>query len=93
MAGGVLFSDASPAQLGAGAPADAPAHLVSRPVGYCSSASMLVRAATWDAIGGADELLFPGGYVDADLCVGAWSAGWEVRVEPRAAVRHPRARR
>jgi hypothetical protein len=88
MAGGVLFSDTSAAQLGRGAAPEAPEHMVSRPVDYSSSCSLLVRARTWDAIGGADEQLFPGGYVDADLCVAAWAAGWEVRYEPVAAVRH-----
>jgi hypothetical protein len=88
LAGGVIFSDTSAAHLGRGAAPEAPEHMVSRPVDYCSSCSLLVRARTWDAIGGADELLFPGGYVDADLCVAAWAAGWEVRYEPLPAARH-----
>jgi hypothetical protein len=89
MAGGVLFSDTSAAHIGVGAEPEAPEHMLPRPVDYSSSCSMLVRARTWDAIGGAEEQLFPGGYVDADLCVGAWAAGWEVRYEPLAAARHP----
>ena len=88
MAGGVIFSDASAAHLGRDAAPEAPEQMVSRTVDYCSSCSLLVRAQTWDAIGGADEQLFPGGYVDADLCLGAWAAGWEVRYEPLAAARH-----
>jgi hypothetical protein len=88
LAGGVIFSDAVTALLGQGAAPDDPEHMVSRPVDYCGSSSMLVRAAAWDAIGGADELLFPGGYVDADLGMAAWAAGWEVRHEPSAAACH-----
>lgn len=88
LAGAVIFSDASTAMLGRGADPDAPQHMVSRAVDYCSSCSLLVRAQTWDAIGGLDELLFPGGYVDADLCTAAWAAGWEVRYESLAVARH-----
>jgi GT2 family glycosyltransferase len=77
--GAVVFSDASTALArGAGA----------GPVDYCSSSSVVVRAPTWDAIGGLDELLFPGGYVDADLGIAARAAGWVVRCEPSAVVRH-----
>lgn len=88
LAGAVIFSDASTALLGRGADADAPEHMVSRPVDYCSSCSVLVRARTWDAIGGVDELMFPGGYVDADLGIAARAAGWTVRYEPSAVARH-----
>jgi GT2 family glycosyltransferase len=57
-------------------------------VDYCGSYCLAVRAATWDAIGGADERFFPGGYVDADLAVAAKQAGWGVRAEPGAVVHH-----
>jgi GT2 family glycosyltransferase len=88
LAGAVIFSDATTELLGRGAEAEAPEHMVARPVDYCSSCAVLVRAQAWDEIGGLDELLFPGGYVDADLGTAAWTAGWRVRYEPSAAVRH-----
>jgi GT2 family glycosyltransferase len=88
LAGAVMFSDARSALLGSGAEADAPEHMFARPIDYSSSCSLLVRAQTWDEIGGADDLMFPGGYVDADLGMAAWAAGWTVRYEPSAVVRH-----
>ena len=88
LAGGVMFSDGRSALLGRGEAADAPEHMAPRAIDYSSSCSLLVRAQTWDSIGGADELMFPGGYVDADLSMAAWAAGWTVRYEPSAVVRH-----
>lgn len=88
LAGAVMFSDGQSALLGRGKAADAPEHMAPRAIDYSSSCSLLVRAQTWDAIGGADELMFPGGYVDADLGMAAWAAGWTVRYEPSAVVRH-----
>jgi GT2 family glycosyltransferase len=75
LAGAVVFSDASTALLGRGAESDAPEHMVSRAVDYCSSCSLLVRAETWDAIGGADELLFP---------AATWTRTWAWRPGPPA---------
>jgi GT2 family glycosyltransferase len=88
LAGAAIFSDASTVLIGRGAPPGAPEYMAARPVDYCSSCSVLVRAETWDAIGGLDELLFPGGYVDADLGIAAREAGWSVRYEPASVVRH-----
>jgi O-antigen biosynthesis protein len=88
LAGAVLFSDARSALLGRGADADAPEHLVPRAIDYSTSSSLLVRAGVWDTIGGADELMFPGGYVDADIGMATWAAGWTVRYEPKAVARH-----
>ena len=88
LAGAAMFSDATTALIGRGASAGAAGHRAARPVDYCSSCSVLVRAGTWDAVGGLDELLFPGGYVDANLGMAAWAAGWTVRYEPSSVVRH-----
>jgi O-antigen biosynthesis protein len=88
LAGAVVFSDASTASLGRGAAPDAPEHMAARPVDYCSSCSVLVRAQLWDAVRGLDELLFPGGYVDADLGMAAREAGWVVMYEPSSVARH-----
>lgn len=88
LAGAVLFSDGTTELVGRGAAPAAGEYMVSRPVDYCGSSSLLVRAETWDAVGGPDELMFPAGYVDVDLSIAARSAGWVVRYEAAAAVRH-----
>lgn len=55
---------------------------------YVGTASMLVRAELWDAVGGADETFHPGYYVDADLCFSARAAGRTVLLAGRSRVRH-----
>jgi GT2 family glycosyltransferase len=57
-------------------------------VDYCQSCSLLIRAATWDRLGGADERLFRVYYVDVDLCLAIRARGQQVLVEPRSAVVH-----
>jgi GT2 family glycosyltransferase len=88
LAGGVMFRDATVGLVGQGAAPDDPAVRVARPVDFPSSGGLLVRQPVWDAVGGLDEHFFPAGYADADLAFSARAAGWDVRVEPAATVRH-----
>lgn len=55
--------------------------------GMVSGGLMLVDRAAWDALGGFDRVFFLYGE-DADLCVRAADAGWEVRVCVEANYRH-----
>jgi GT2 family glycosyltransferase len=57
-------------------------------VDQCGSASLLVRASTWDELGGADERFYPVYYVDVDLCVAILARGQRVLLEPRSVIRH-----
>jgi GT2 family glycosyltransferase len=77
---------------GAGEPPDAitVGAGAARPVDYCPSCSLLVRAASWDEVGGADERLFPAYYVDVDLCLALRAHGKLVLCEPRSMVHHHR---
>jgi len=59
-----------------------------RPVDYCGTCSLLVRASTWDRVGGADETFYPLYYVDVDLCLGIRARGERVICEPASVVRH-----
>ena len=59
-------------------------------VDYCSSSSLLVRAETWDAIGGLDDAFFPAGHVDADLAMRIRRSGRALIVAPGARSRHRR---
>lgn len=63
-------------------------YLECRPVDYAGSSSLLVRAATWDAIGGMDERFYPAYYVDVDLAMSIRRLGQVVLYEPRSRTRH-----
>lgn len=85
--GAVLWSDGSAVALGGGR-SPLPASGTTVAVDYCGTSSLLVRAAVWDAIGGADERFHPAYYVDVDLCLGIWSLGQAVLCAPASRVRH-----
>jgi GT2 family glycosyltransferase len=59
-----------------------------RAVDYCGTCSLLVRASTWDRVGGADETLYPLYYVDVDLCLGIRARGERILCEPASVVVH-----
>lgn len=86
LAGAVLWRDATTTSVGSG-------HgefRERRAVDYAGSASLLVRAATWDAAGGMDDLLYPAYYVDADLAMAIRAQGQAVLYEPRSVILHHR---
>jgi len=59
----------------------------ARSVAVASGAALLVRRATWDAVGGLAEPFFLY-HDDVDLAWRVRLAGWDVRFAPRARVRH-----
>jgi GT2 family glycosyltransferase len=61
-----------------------------RAVDYGGSCSLLVRTATWDRIGGADERVFPLYPVDIDLCLAIRMRGERVLCEPASVLLHER---
>ncbi len=89
-AGLVLWADCSHSEVGADTGPHEWDDRAPFPVDYCSSSSLLVRAETWDAIGGPDDAFFPAGHVDADLAMRIWRSGRSVLVQPRARSRHRR---
>jgi GT2 family glycosyltransferase len=86
--GSVLWSDAMVWTLGRGPAALVPLSETTTAVDYCGSSTLLMRAATWDALGGADERFYPAFYVDVDLCLGVWARGQAVLCTPHSRVRH-----
>jgi GT2 family glycosyltransferase len=86
--GSILWADATVWTLGRGAEALVPESETTTAVDYCGSSSLLVRAATWDAVGGADERFYPAFYVDVDLCLGVWKLGQAVLCAPASRSRH-----
>jgi O-antigen biosynthesis protein len=57
-------------------------------VDHSGAYSLLVRAATWDRVGGADERFVSVSYVDVDLCFAIRARGQRVLCEPRSVVVH-----
>jgi GT2 family glycosyltransferase len=87
-AGARIVSDGMTEAIGRGEPADA--YPDRRQVDYSGSNSLLVRAATWDAVGGMDERFFPAYHVDVDLGTAIRARGQVVLYEPRSQVTHHR---
>lgn len=90
-AGAIVWRDGMTEAVGRGEPADTPAYGARRHVDYCGSNSLLVRATTWDAVGGLDERFFPAYYVDVDLGMKIRDRGQVVLYEPRSQVTHHRS--
>jgi GT2 family glycosyltransferase len=89
-AGSIVWRDGTTRPVGAGESAGSSAYTERRVVDFCGSVSLLVRAATWDAIGGADERFFPVSYVDVDLGMKVRQHGQVVLYEPRSQITHHR---
>ncbi|HEX8457579.1 MAG TPA: glycosyltransferase [Pyrinomonadaceae bacterium] len=60
----------------------------AREVDYCSAASLLVRRALFEQLGGFDPRFAPAYYEDVDLCFGVRSLGYRVVYQPMSRVIH-----
>ena len=90
-AGLVWWSDGSFELLDQEQPPEHSARRGLHAVDACSSVALLVRASTWDAVGGLDDDFFPAGHVDQDLAMRIRRYGQAVLCEPRARTRHIRS--
>jgi GT2 family glycosyltransferase len=88
-AGAVLWKDGHTATTWAGRPQPLPADVrEARPVDYCGTSSLLVRADAFDAAGGCDETFYPAYYVDVNIALGLRAVDRYVMVEPASRVLH-----
>ena len=87
-AGFELLADGSTRPPWEGEPPAASVFVEPRAVDYSPSCSLLVRASSWDRIGGADERLFPLSYVDVDICLAIRARGERIVFQPRSVVVH-----
>lgn len=87
-AGMVLWADATTTPPWIGDAPSPDAFDVGRPVDYCGTSSLLVRAAAWDLIGGLDERFYPVYFVDVDLAMSLRANGYVVRFEPTSLITH-----
>lgn len=77
-AGGIIFSDASGWNYGRLQDPTDPRFDHSRSVDYCSGASLMIRTALWQQVGGFDLRYAPAYYEDTDLCFTVRQAGYKV---------------
>ena len=89
-AGAILWRSGATTPPWTGAAPDARDVVHARAVDYCGTCSLLIRAEAFDAVGGFDEAIYPGYFVDVDLGLALRAQGYYVLCEPRSVVRHHR---
>ncbi len=87
-AGGLIWEDASGANIGRGPETRAPWFNFSREVDYCSGASILLPRSLWWELGGFDERYAPAYYEDTDLAFRVREAGYRVLYQPLSQLIH-----
>jgi GT2 family glycosyltransferase/glycosyltransferase involved in cell wall biosynthesis len=87
-AGGIVWSDGKAANYGRGGSPNDRRFNFAREVDYCSAASLLVKKAVFEKLGGFDERYAPAYYEDTDLCMGIRSLGMKVIYQPFSRVIH-----
>jgi len=87
-AGGIVWSDGSTTNYGWRDDPRKPQYNYVREADYVSGASLLVRRALWDSLGGFDETFAPAYYEDTDFSFRVRGAGFKVLYQPRSVVVH-----
>ncbi|MEO9191943.1 MAG: glycosyltransferase [Acetobacteraceae bacterium] len=87
-AGGVIWADGTGANIGRGDDPTLAVYNYVREVDYCSGASLMVRAALFEALGGFDRHYAPAYYEDADLAFRLRARGHATLYQPRSEVVH-----
>jgi GT2 family glycosyltransferase len=87
-AGGIIWADGSGWNFGRHEDASHPIYNYTREVDYCSAASLMVRRAMFDRLGGFDTRYAPAYYEDTDLCFRLRAAGLKTLYQPRSVVVH-----
>ncbi len=87
-AGGIVFSDASGWNYGRLENPQAPEFNHLREVDYCSGASIAIKKALFEQLGGFDSRYKPAYYEDTDLAFAVREAGYRVLYQPASQVVH-----
>jgi len=87
-AGAIVWKNGEAHHYGWGHSPDDRRFNFAREVDYCSAASLLVRNAVFQRLGGFDRTYGPNYYEDVDLCMGVRSLGLAVMYQPLSRVVH-----
>ena len=87
-AGSIIWRDGSCLGYGRGDNPSAPMYMFRRDVDYCSGAFLLTARATWQRLGGFDEIFRPAYYEETDYCARLREHGLRVVYDPNAVLLH-----
>jgi O-antigen biosynthesis protein len=87
-AGGIIWQNGSAWKYGRNDDAAKPAYNYLRETDYCSSASVMMRTALWNSLGGFDLRYGLAYCEDSDLAFRVREAGYAVYVQPKSVVVH-----
>ncbi len=87
-AGGIIWADGSGWNFGRLDDAGRPMYKYVREVDYCSGASLMLRRAVFDRLGGFDARYAPAYFEDTDLCFRLRAIGLKTLYQPRSVVVH-----
>jgi GT2 family glycosyltransferase len=87
-AGGIIWDDGSGWNFGRHEDETRPVYNYVREVDYCSGASLMVRRAVFERLGGFDPAFVPAYFEDADLCFRLRAAGLKTLYQPSSRVVH-----
>lgn len=87
-AGGIIWRDAGGWNFGRGGDPNDPEYSYARDCDYCSGASILIRRALFDELGGFDSHFAPAYYEDTDLAFRVRGQGLRVIYQPLSVVVH-----
>src|SRR5216117_215240 len=87
-AGSIVWRDGSCLGYGRGDDPFAPMYMFRRDVDYCFGAFLLTPRATWQRLGGFDEIFKPAYYEETDYCARLWEQGLRVVYDPNSVLLH-----